>query len=92
MTAPQRYEVLGRVATTRSGAVWKARDVALDRLVALKEIPASNREALYREAAAIAAIASPHVVGVYGVEDDGASASRRSCGATAGCRPRRRWA
>ena len=69
MTAPQRYEVLGRVATTRSGAVWKARDVSLDRLVALKQISSADRERLYREAAAIAAIASEHIVTVYGVEE-----------------------
>src|SRR4051794_2562055 len=67
----QRYEVLGRVATTRTGAVWKARDVALDRFVALKQIAATDREAAHREAAAIAGIDSPHVVSVYGLEEDG---------------------
>jgi len=69
MTAPQRYEVLGRVATTRSGAVWKARDISLDRLVALKQISSADRDRLYREAAAIAAISSEHIVTVYGVEE-----------------------
>jgi hypothetical protein len=74
VTAGQRYEVLGRVATTRAGNVWKARDIGLDRLVALKQTPMANRDALYREAAAIAALASEHVVAVYGVEEDEASA------------------
>ena len=37
-----RYEVLGQVASTRAGAVWKARDTRLDRLVALKQIPKAN--------------------------------------------------
>ncbi|MDT4924845.1 MAG: eukaryotic-like serine/threonine-protein kinase, partial [Pseudonocardiales bacterium] len=74
MTTPRRYEVLGRVATTRTGAVWKARDVALDRVVALKEISVADRDALYREASAIAGLASEHIVAVYGVEEDGTSA------------------
>jgi len=64
-----QYEVLGRVATTRSGAVWKARDVGLDRFVALKQVGAADRDDLMREAAAIASIASEHVVAVYGVEE-----------------------
>ena len=49
------YEVLGRVASTRSGAVWKARDVGLDRLVALKEVVSSDAA---REATALAALAA----------------------------------
>lgn len=59
-----QYEILGRVASTRSGGVWRARDVGLDRVVALKEIASTQ------EAAALAALHSPHVVAVYGVVED----------------------
>ncbi|MGN6608761.1 MAG: serine/threonine-protein kinase, partial [Jatrophihabitans sp.] len=62
------YEVVGRVASTRSGAVWKARDVALDRFVALKQVEPDGVE---REAAALAALASEHIVEIYGVVHDG---------------------
>jgi eukaryotic-like serine/threonine-protein kinase len=65
------YEILGRVATTRTGAVWKARDTGLDRLVALKELDAA---AAATEAAALARLSSPHVVEVFGVVEDGARA------------------
>jgi hypothetical protein len=74
MTAPQRYQVIAQVATTRTGRVWQARDLSLDRLVALKEIPVANADAmaaLHREGAALAALASEHVVAAYGIEQDG---------------------
>jgi serine/threonine-protein kinase len=77
MTAPQRYQVVARVATTRTGAVWQARDLNLDRIVALKEIPLADGEALAalnREASALAALAGEHVVAVYGIEQDGGHA------------------
>jgi len=62
------YEVLGRVATTATGTVWKARDVALDRLVALKEVVPGSA---VHEASALAALSSENVVRVFGVVDDG---------------------
>ena len=62
------YEILGRVATTTSGSVWKARDTALDRLVALKEVAPGAAAA---EASALARVTSDHVVRVFGVVDDG---------------------
>ncbi|MGN6608759.1 MAG: protein kinase domain-containing protein [Jatrophihabitans sp.] len=58
------------MATTRTGAVWKARDVTLDRFVALKQVDGHERESLYREAAALAGIVEPHVVGVYGIAEE----------------------
>ena len=65
------YEILGRVATTASGVVWKARDRALDRLVALKEIALA---AAAHEVQALVSLRSVHVVEVYGIVEDGAHA------------------
>jgi tRNA A-37 threonylcarbamoyl transferase component Bud32 len=62
------YEILGRVATTATGAVWKARDAALDRFVALKEVASGSAVA---EASALASLTSEHVVRVFGVVDGG---------------------
>jgi len=73
------YEILGELGRGGMGIVWKARDVQLDREVALKivrpDVAASPgaAERFHREARALAAVRHDHVVEVYDYgEIDGA--------------------
>jgi WD40 repeat protein len=67
------YEILGLLGRGGMGAVYKARDTRLNRIVALKTIiggafaAPSERERFGREAAAIAHLDHPNVVPVYEV-------------------------
>ena len=68
------YELLGRVSASTPGAVWKARDLGLNREVAVKQlaVSAGGREALSAEAAVLAGLQDEHIVQVYDlVEQDG---------------------
>ncbi len=72
------YEVLGLLGSGGMGVVYKARDVRLKRLVALKMILAGaharpeERDRFRREAEAVARLQHPNVVHVYEVgEQDG---------------------
>jgi serine/threonine-protein kinase len=70
---PPGYEILGLLGRGGMGVVYKARDVRLGRIVALKMLPGgehsgqSAREALRREAATLAALGHPNLVSVYEV-------------------------
>ncbi len=67
-TAPQvaGYRVEELVGFGGCGEVWRARDVATGRLVALKQLrnagPPAERDRLRREAAVLAGLSSPHIV------------------------------
>src|SRR4051794_7662697 len=61
------YEILSLIGTGGMGAVWKAQDTRLGRIVAVK---VSNREFSERfelEARAVAALNHPHICQLYDV-------------------------
>ncbi|GIV60773.1 MAG: hypothetical protein KatS3mg043_1862 [Rhodothermaceae bacterium] len=67
----QRYDVLEKIGSGSMGAVYKARDVRLDRYVALKVLPPGLRdhpeslERFKREARVLARMKHPGVASVY---------------------------
>ncbi|MCC9742090.1 serine/threonine-protein kinase [Streptomyces sp. MNU89] len=79
-----RFELLERLGSGGMGAVWRARDRALQREVALKEVrppdpaaagagPGAGRvlqERVWREARALARLSHPHVVTIHHIVDD----------------------
>ncbi|OEJ38642.1 nuclease PIN [Streptomyces agglomeratus] len=78
-----RFELLERLGRGGMGTVWRARDTALHREVALKEVLSSGpvaagdaeatrvlRERVLREARALARISHPHVVTIHHIIDE----------------------
>lgn len=72
-----RYEVLERIGSGGMGTVYKARDLHLDRWVALKVLPPGMRgdvealERFKREARALARLKHPRVAAVYDAHVEG---------------------
>ena len=73
---PDRYQVLKELAAGGMGCVYLARDVALERFVALKVLSDAwrenpdLRERFVREARVAAQLAHPNIVAVHDVGDD----------------------
>lgn len=71
-----RFELLEHLGTGAFGCVWKARDEALNRFVAVKiplqrTMPAPLQEKFLREARAAARLRHPNIVSVHEVGRDG---------------------
>jgi serine/threonine protein kinase len=75
LIAARRYEVLGELARGGGGRILRARDLAFDRVVAIKEPldPVHGGERLRAEAAILAALQHPSIVPIYdhGTRHDG---------------------
>jgi tetratricopeptide (TPR) repeat protein len=71
----RHFRVLGKLGQGGMGAVYKAHDTKLDRVVALKRVAgaavddARSRERLLREARAAAALSHPGLVAIYAIEE-----------------------
>src|SRR5262249_59319463 len=71
------YEILAKLGAGGMGEVYRARDVRLDRDVAIKILPESSAhepQALarfQREAKAVAALSHPNILTIYDVGTDG---------------------
>src|SRR6201996_672986 len=69
------YEILGRIGSGGMGVVLQARDLKLNRVVALKFLPEtfydveSDKESLLKEARAISALDHPNICTIYGLEE-----------------------
>jgi len=64
------YEILGPLGQGGMGEVWKARDLRLNRIVAIKQSHVRFSERFGREAHAIAALNHPHICQIYDVGPD----------------------
>jgi eukaryotic-like serine/threonine-protein kinase len=71
------YEIVARLGDGGMGVVWKARDMRLDRFVALKILDtatsgsAERRQRFAHEARAASALNHPNIVTIYDIADDG---------------------
>src|ERR1700761_5061664 len=69
------YEILGRIGAGGMGVVLQARDLKLNRIVALKFLPQTlyggeaDKESLLKEARAISALDHPNICTIYGLEE-----------------------
>jgi serine/threonine-protein kinase len=69
------YRILDRLGRGGMGIVYKAEDTKLDRIVALKMLPAQalasedDRARFYREAKAAAALHHPNIATIFGIDE-----------------------
>jgi serine/threonine protein kinase/tetratricopeptide (TPR) repeat protein len=71
-----KYEIVGHAGSGGMGVVYKARDLKLDRIVALKFLPeelasdAHNKSQFLKEAKIASALDHPNIGTIYGVEEE----------------------
>ena len=76
-----QYEIVEAIGAGGMGVVFRARDHALERDVAIKVLPAAvaedadRRQRFAREARMLAALNHPHIAQVYGIEDSSAGSA-----------------
>ena len=74
-TTISHYRILDELGRGGMGIVYKAEDTKLDRVVALKVLPAQalasedDRARFYREAKAAAALHHPNIATIFGIDD-----------------------
>jgi len=71
-----RFELIARIGVGGFGTVWKARDLDLDRVVAIKiprhgQLTEDEMEMFFREARAVAQLRHPNIVPVHAVGREG---------------------
>jgi len=64
------YEIIDRIGEGGMGAVWKARDPRLNRIVAIKQIQIAHSGRFEQEARAIAALNHPNICQIHDVGPD----------------------
>ena len=64
------YALISCIGTGGMGAVWKARDTRLDRIVAVKKTTGQHSERFDQEARSVAALNHPHICQLYDVGPD----------------------
>ena len=64
------YEILAKLGEGGMGEVWKARDIRLNRLVAVKRLKGQHNARFEQEARAIAALNHPHICQIFDIGPD----------------------
>lgn len=64
------YELIARIGEGGMGEVWKARDLRLNRMVAIKRLKTPHSRRFEQEGRAIAALNHPHICQIYDIGPD----------------------
>jgi len=64
------YEIVAPIGEGGMGAVWKARDTRLNRIVAIKQLKEAHSARFEQEARAIAALNHPHICQIHDIGPD----------------------